>query len=194
MSAGNRYNGQQNMVTISPDRKLPVVRAMSAAESAALQEFTAPMQRQAPIQIPALPNTTHSSHLRENYDMRAMADVATRFGAQDALIIGAITLAITILLAYFVPFNNTIYGLGWLLLWGGISLFSLNRTRLMAYDHSPVGVARFEQQSQMAMHDRTAQTEEYRIDSNERIAMAELQHRRELGQAYLNRLEGKNNE
>ena len=47
----------------------------------------------------------------------------------------------------------------------------MHRNRGQSFDHSPTGVARLEQHTQQAMHARSADVQEYEIDSRERIAL-----------------------
>ena len=167
----NRYNERQNIVTPAPLAPT-VVRPMSQAESELLQTLTRDSLTQAPpIAIPTLPPATHTAHIRDNFDVRAAARVAERFILWDMLIFGAITAALTGLIYYRIGGDTTIYALGWLVVWGGVSYFAMNRNRGQAYDHSPTGVARLEQRTQAAMHDRSAQVQECEIASRERIAL-----------------------
>ena len=165
---------------VQPERQLPTVRAMSPAESAALQGLTQSASPVMPIQMPQAPQATHSGHLRDNFDIAATAKVAERFILWDMGIFGAITAALAVLIWYQVGGDVTIYSLGWLVAWGGISYFAMNRNRGQAYSHSPTGVARLEQQSQVAMHNRSADVQEYQIDSAERIAMHAIDRHADL--------------
>jgi hypothetical protein len=170
----NRYNTQQNMV--APGRtSAAMVRTMSPEETALLQ-----VPQPAPIQAPVLPQATHSGHLRENFDIVATAKVAERFIIWDMCIFGAVTAAVSFLIWYQVGGDVTIYSLGWLVAWGSVSYFAMHRNRGQAYDHSPTGVARLEQRSQVAMHDRAAGVQEYEIDSRERIALHAIDRHADL--------------
>jgi len=164
---------------VKPKASAPVVRSMSEAESAALQGIAQPAMQQVaqPIQIP---QGAHSGHLRDNFVGRATAQVAERFILWDMAIFAAITAAITVLIWYFVDGDLMLYSLGWLVVWGGVSYFAMNKNRGQAYDHSPTGVARLEQKSQVAMHDRAASVQEYEIDSRERIALHAIDRHAEL--------------
>lgn len=156
------------------------VQRMTEAESTALQGIAQGAMQPQPIQMPALPQATHSGHLRENFDIAATARVAERFIMWDMGIFAAVTAALTVLIWYFVDGDLMLYGLGWLVVWGGISYFAMNKNRGQAYKHSPTGVARLEQESQVAMHDRTASVQEYEIDSRERVAMHAIDRHAEL--------------
>lgn len=192
-NVNNRYNDQQNMV-LPTQKNLPAVRRMSDAESAQMQELNQPIPMPS-AQMPALPQASQTGHLRETFDTRAMAQVATKFGAQNIVVFGVITAAIALICYIKIPAGDGVdYVVGWLVGWGSISLMSLHQTRRQAYDHSPTGVARHEQDTLYAMHDRTAQVEEQKIAAAERVAMAQLNHRRELGMEMLKRLEGKSDE
>jgi len=172
---------------------------MSPAESELLQTLTRDSLTQAPpIAIPTLPPATHTAHMRETHDVRAAARVAERFVLWDMAIFGAITGALAGLIYYRLGGDSTLYALGWLVVWGGVSYFAMHKNRGQAYDHSPTGVARLEQRTQAAMHDRSAQVQEEEIASRERIALhaidrhAELIEKRwqlEAGQS-MKRLEG----
>src|SRR5690349_12413627 len=137
----NRYNTQQNMVTAQPERQLPTVRRMTAEESAALATVMPSQAQPTSIQIPSLPQATHSAHMKENYDIRNTAKVAERFIIWDMGIFGAVTASIAGLIWYQVGGDLTVYSLGWLVVWGAVSYFAMNRNRAQAYDHSPTGVA-----------------------------------------------------
>lgn len=152
---------------------LPPVRLSDPHEPAYLTQGQ-------PIAIPALPQATHTAHMRETHDVRAAARVAERFIVWDMLIFGAITAALAGLIYYRVGGDSTLYALGWLVVWGSVSYLAMNRNRAQSYDHSPTGVARLEQRTQAAMHDRAAQTQEYQIDSNERLAMYAIDRHTEL--------------
>ena len=169
----NRYDTRQNIVTPAPAPLAPtVVRPMTQAESELLQELTSNTLLQAPpVAIPTLPTATHIAHMRENYDVRAAARVAEQFIVWDMGIFGAITAALAGLIYYRIGGDSTLYALGWLVVWGSVSYFAMNKNRGQAYDHSPTGVARLEQTTQAAMHDRTAQVQEQEIASRERIAL-----------------------
>lgn len=145
---------------------------MTQAESELLQGLTSNTLTQAPpVAIPTLPTATHTAHMRENHDVRAAARVAERFIVWDMGIFGAITAALAGLIYYRIGGDSTLYALGWLVIWGSVSYFAMNKNRGQAYDHSPTGVARLEQTTQAAMHDRAAQVQEYEIASRERIAL-----------------------
>ena len=169
----NRYDAGTNIVTPAPAPLAPtVVRPMSQVESELLQGLTqTAIQPAPPIAIPALPPATHTAHMRDNFDVRAAARVAERFILWDMGIFGGITAALAGLIYYRLGGDATLYGLGWLVVWGSVSYFAMNKNRAQSYDHSPTGVARLEQRTQAAMHDRSAQAQEYEIDSRERVAM-----------------------
>ena len=167
----NRYNERQNIVTPAPLAPT-VVRPMSPAESELLQTLTRDSLTQTPpIAIPTLPPATHTAHTRDNFDVRAAAHVAERFVIWDMGIFGAITAALAGLIWYRVGGDSTLYGLGWLVVWGTVSYFAMNKNRAQSYDHSPTGVARLEQRTQERIADRHAAIQEYEIDSLERIAL-----------------------
>jgi len=145
---------------------------MSQVESELLQGLTqTAIQPAPPVAIPTLPPATHTAHMRETHDVRAAARVAERFVLWDMAIFAIITGAITFLIWYFVDGDLTLYAVAWLVVWGGVSYLAMNRNRRQAYDHSPTGVARLEQGTQAAMHDRSAQVQECEIASRERVAM-----------------------
>ena len=134
-------------------------------------ELPAYMTQGQPIAIPALPQATHTAHMRETHDVRAAARVAERFIVWDMAIFGAITAALAGLIYYRIGGDSTLYALGWLVVWGSVSYLAMNRNRAQSYDHSPTGVARLEQQTQAAMYDRSAQVQEQEIASRERVAL-----------------------
>lgn len=178
----NRYDTQQNMVTAGTAPLVPtVVRPMSQTESELLQGLTqTAIQPAPPVAIPTLPPATHTAHMRDNFDVRAAARVAERFILWGMGIFGAITAALAGLIYYRVGGDSTLYALGWLVVWGSVSYLAMNRNRAQSYDHSPTGVARLEQCTQERIARRHAQTQEYQIDANERIAMHAIDRHVEL--------------
>lgn len=157
---------------VRPEPQTPArVQRMTPEESAALQSVMQPAYHQEAGQMPALPQATHTAHMRDNFDVRANARVAERWIVWDMAIYGGITLVLVWVTYYLMGGDKSLYAAGGFIVWGTISYVAMHRNRAQAYDHSPTGVARLEQRTQAAMHDRTAQVEEHRIDMQAKVAM-----------------------
>ncbi len=185
----NRYNTQQNMVR-PDDRQLPSVRRMTPEETAALTSMTqGQVQSAQSIQLPEF-DGAHTGHVRHVDDPVTNARATIEYGH---VIGGWAAVALSAILFYgfihgsvdredFVPAEAMIIGV--------CMLISLVINRAQGLHHSATGIAHGELKTRERMYDRMAEVEEHRIDADTEVRLAEIQMRRELGQEFVKRLGG----
>lgn len=195
----NRYDSMQNMVT--PGQRYEVLPPAKLSEPGALPELPNAVQ---PIYIeaPTL-QSAHSGHIRHQDDAITNAKASLLY---SKAIIFVVSIGITAIM--FLAYLN--YG-GDIEIYAGVELLALSGAGLLALlynrhqglHHSASGIAHHELKTQEKLARRHAQTQEYAIDSAERIALhaidkhTELIERRwqlERGEQAGQRLEGGNRE
>lgn len=181
---------RQNYVPAQPAQQLPAVRRMSEAESAALTGMTQGAMTQAqPIQLPEF-DGAHTGHVRHIDDPITNAQATINYGH----VIGAwAAVAISALLFYgyihgqvsqedYIPVQVVIIGV--------CMLVSLVINRAQGLHHSATGISHAETKTKERMYNRMAKVQEYQIDADKEVRLAEIQMRRQLGQDFVKRLGG----
>jgi len=174
----------------------PLVRRMSEAETAALQGLTQGIiQPSQSIQLPQAPQGTHSGHIRHTDDPITNAMASLRYslalGGAAALTIAGLLLLATLQGYLQIGFPDAI-GIE-IVGTGIVTLVVMIINRAQGLHHSATGIAHHEIKATVKNHARAADVEEYRIDADKEVRLAEIQVRRELGQGYLKHLEGGKN-
>lgn len=178
---------------VQPPAPAPIVRSMSAAESAALQGLTqGTMQPQQTIQLPQAPQGAHSGHIRHTDDpiTNAMASLRYSLALAGA---AALTIAGLLLLATLQGYLQIGFpdAIGIEIVGTGIvTLAAMIINRSVGLHHSATGIAHHETKATVKNHARSADVEEYRIDADKEVRLAEIQIRRELGSEFVKRLSG----
>lgn len=171
----NRYDTQQNIVRPIVGEVLPPVRLSDPHEMPAHLAQAAPIQLGAPA--PAL---SHTGHIRQNDDAltnaRASLLYSKAIGAVAALgVTGILFLAwLTYGGDLGIYFGLEILGVS------GVALVALVVNRAQGLHYSASGIAHSELRTQERIARRHAQTQEYAIDSAERIAMHAIDKHSEL--------------
>ena len=161
----NRYDTQQNIVRPITGEILPPVRLSDPHELPAYMTQGQPIQLDAPA--PAL---SHTGHIRHQDDAltnaRASLLYSRAIGAVAAL--GVTGLLFLAWLTYggdvAVYFGLEVLGVS------GVALVALVVNRGQGLHHSASGIAHHELKTQEKLARRHAQTQEYLIDSQERVA------------------------
>lgn len=182
--------GNANFVPAQPAQQLPTVRRMTPEESTALAGMTqGSSHTPTTIQLPEFDNNTHTSHVRTNDGPVEQAKASLLYSLAyvivAALAMGAFLILTNIADGDFVVFAGMEI-LGTCIL----STFALGYNREQGLHHSATGLGHAELKTRVQVADRFAQVHEHQIDADKEIRLAELQMRRELGQAYLKQLEG----
>lgn len=171
----NRYDTQQNIVRPIVGEVLPPVRLSDPHEMPAHLAQAAPIQLGAPVMA-----ASHTGHLRQTDDAITNAKASLLY---SKAIIFVVSIGITAIL--FLAYMN--YG-GDLSLYFGVELLALSGAALVALvynrgqglHHSASGIAHHELKTQERIADRHAQTQEYAIDSQERIALHAIDRHAQL--------------
>jgi len=166
---------------VQPPAPAPVVRSMSEAESAALQGLAQPAMQQVaqPIQIP---QGAHSGHVRNTEDPIVIAEASLRYSlaiaGASAITIGGLLLLATLQGYLEIGFPDAI-GIE-IVGTGIVTLAAMIINRSVGLHHSATGIAHHEIKATMKNHARSADVQEYEIDSRERIALHAIDRHAEL--------------
>lgn len=178
-----------NYVPAQPAQQLPAVRRMSEAESAALTGMTqGTMAQTQPIQWPE-PDQTHTSHARLNDSPIEQAQASLLYSVAYIAVI-ALGVAAFLILTNIADGDFVVFAGMEILLTALAGLLTLYFNREQGLHHSATGLGHAELKTRVQVADRFAQVHEHQIDADKEVRLAELQMRRELGQAYLKQLEG----
>lgn len=171
------------------------VRQMTPAESAALQGIvSAPMQppTQQAIQLQEWEGT-HTGHVRHEDNPVKNAQASLLYSVAY-IVVAALAVAAFLLLTGLADGDIGVFCgfeiLGTCLV--GFVVLAFNRQQ--GLHHSATGLGHAELKTRERMYETLADVQKHQIDADKEIRLAELQHRRELGQAYLKQLEGNNRE
>lgn len=177
-----------NFVAPRPPQ-LPAVRRMSEAESAALTGLTqGAMQPSETIQLPTLDNS-HTGHIREVSDPILQAKASLLYSVAIMAVAAFVIGALLILSGICEGDPGAFFGLE-ILGTGIVGMIALAVNRKQGLHHSATGIAHAEVETRERMHNRQAEVQEYQIDAEKEVRLAEVEMRRQLGSEFVKRLGG----
>jgi hypothetical protein len=171
-----------------PFRSQAIVRRMSADETTALTAITqSAAQPSHAIQLPSI-DSTHTSHTRDVSTPVEHAKASLLYSvaimAVSAFVIGALL----ILSGVCEGDPGAFFGLE-IVGTGVVGMIALAVNRLQGLHHSATGIAHAEVKTRERMYGRLVEAQEYQIDADKEVKLAEIDMRRQLGRSYLGYLE-----
>jgi len=167
------------------------VRQMSQAESAAMQSLMQPTPVSGQvIQLPGKLPPSHTSHSRHTDDPITNAKAALLYSAAYGAVFGILIGALLILAAIELALGLS----GWeyigieLGVTAAVTIIAMAVNRQQGLHYSAPGLEHAQIKAETKQHNRSAEVEEYRIDADKEVRLAEISLRRELGQALVKKL------
>lgn len=177
---------RKNFVSVPKDN----VRVMTPHESAAFGTITQvqPAQASQRREFVQLDNT-HSGHVRHDDNPVINAQASLLYSAAYIAVFFMALLAMLIITDLADGDGLAFFGI----LIGGTSIFALGIlavNRAQGLKHSATGIAHAEVKTRVQMNDRNAQVDEYQIDADKEVKLAEVAGRVELGKKFLDQMSG----